>query len=67
MSTPHAGPARPGSWLRPGSPAPAAAAPTAEGCDALAGLPDLPVAEHADLLAAEHDRLHRLLATIDQL
>ncbi len=32
-----------------------------------ARLRDLPVAEHAAVLAEEHDRLHRLLATIDQL
>ncbi|MEI4271090.1 hypothetical protein TEK04_05100 [Klenkia sp. LSe6-5] len=32
--------------------------------DQVAGLP---VAEHVAVLTAEHDRLHRLLATIDQL
>lgn len=66
MSTPEA--PRPGAWLRP---APAPHAPTGDPVpaadDLAARLAGLPVAQHADVLAAEHDRLHRLLATVDQL
>jgi hypothetical protein len=59
---------RPGSWLATGGPA-AGAGPTADGPaeDLAVRLAGVPVAGHADVLAAEHDRLHRLLATIDQL
>ncbi|GHE06789.1 hypothetical protein [Klenkia taihuensis] len=76
MTTPEA--PRPGAWLRP-APAPAADDPaagpaTSDGSaadaspdDLAARLADLPVGQHADVLAAEHDRLHRLLATVDQL
>jgi len=35
--------------------------------DALAGLSGRPVSEHVAALEAEHDRLQRRLATIDQL
>lgn len=35
--------------------------------DALAGLGGRPVSEHVAVLEAEHDRLQRRLATIDQL
>jgi len=35
--------------------------------DLAARLAELPVTQHVDVLAAEHDRLHRLLATVDQL
>jgi hypothetical protein len=35
--------------------------------DALAGLGERPVSEHVAVLEAEHDRLQRRLATIDQL
>ncbi len=72
MSSPET--PRPGAWLRP---APTASAvqpasgdqptggPTPQ--DLATRLAGLPVAEHADVLAAEHDRLHRLLGTVDQL
>ena len=66
---PVPGPPRPG----PGS-APVAATdsggavPPAEAASpALAGLDQRPVAEHVAVFEAEHDRLQRELATIDQL
>ncbi len=40
---------------------------TGTGSDALAGLGERPVSEHVAVLEAEHDRLQRRLATIDQL
>ena len=46
---------------------PAADAVTGTGSDALAGLGERPVSEHVAVLEAEHDRLQRRLATIDQL
>jgi hypothetical protein len=64
---PQPGPPRPGGWLRPDA-APSAPAPALDGRSALTtALRDLPVSGHAAVLADEHDRLHRLLATIDQL
>lgn len=66
MSTPQGPAPRPGAWL-PSGPAAAAVGVPAAGGDLAAVLRDLPVAEHAAVLADEHDRLHRLLATIDQL
>jgi hypothetical protein len=57
MTSPADAP-RPGSWL------PAEAAAEADLADRLAGVP---VAGHVEVLTAEHERLHRLLATIDQL
>ncbi|MCO7221797.1 hypothetical protein [Klenkia sp. PcliD-1-E] len=75
MTTPEA--PRPGAWLRPAARTASAATPAADGGpdnaredardDLAARLARLPVAEHADVLAAEHERLHRLLATVDQL
>ncbi|SDH19170.1 hypothetical protein SAMN05660324_0120 [Klenkia brasiliensis] len=69
MST--SGRPRPGAWLRPApdaSPtAPAAPAAPAVEDDLAARLARLPVGEHAEVLTAEHERLHRLLATVDQL
>jgi hypothetical protein len=72
VTTPEA--PRPGAWLRP-APEPAPDRPSTTGGpvahpspdDLAARLADLPVGQHADVLAAEHDRLHRLLATVDQL
>ncbi|SDO10145.1 hypothetical protein SAMN05660199_01347 [Klenkia soli] len=66
MSAPQARPPRPGAWL-PSAPPAVPPAGAADGGALGTVLRDLPVAEHADVLAAEHDRLHRLLATIDQL
>ncbi|MGY1917167.1 hypothetical protein [Blastococcus sp. SYSU DS0973] len=51
-----------------GEPIDAADAPTGEGADtqrALAGLTELPVAEHVAVFEAEHARLQRELGTID--
>ncbi|RFU19261.1 hypothetical protein [Geodermatophilus marinus] len=47
----------------PGSTVPGSTVPS----PALAGLGDLPVAEHVAVLEAEHARLQRELASIDQL
>ena len=61
--TPVAGAVRPAG---PGAvPPPVDADP--HGAAALAGLDRRPVTEHVAVLEAEHDRLQRELATIDQL
>ncbi|MGY1696649.1 hypothetical protein ACI780_17250 [Geodermatophilus sp. SYSU D00814] len=51
----------------PGSAAPDGAGPGSATAAALAGLDQRPVAEHVAVFEAEHDRLRRELATIDQL
>ncbi len=58
------GPPRPGpADARVGGPA----GPHSPATTALAGLDERPVAEHVAVFEAEHDRLKRELATIDQL
>ena len=53
---------------RPGAvPGPPASVPTPSGPSPFAGLTDRPVSEHVAVFEAEHDRLQRELATIDQL
>ena len=47
-------------------PGPAASAPS-PGPSPFAGLSERPVSEHVAVFEAEHDRLQRELATIDQL
>jgi hypothetical protein len=62
-SRPVPGPARP----VPGDPAaPASTAGTAAE-ERFAGLADRPVAEHAEVFEAEHDRLQTELGTIDRV
>ncbi len=71
---PVPGPPRPGSAPFP-APAPGTAPPAADGraedartgaaSDRLAGLDELPVAEHVAVFQAEHERLQRELGTID--
>ncbi|MGY1652552.1 hypothetical protein [Geodermatophilus sp. SYSU D01119] len=52
----------------PGPPRPGPAAdPARASASVLEGLAELPVAEHVPVFEAEHDRLARELATIDQL
>ena len=73
MTTPADAP-RPGSWL-PAAEATAQATARADDAagrgaadvDPAARLAGVPVAGHVEVLTAEHERLHRLLATIDQL
>ncbi|MGY1673776.1 hypothetical protein [Geodermatophilus sp. SYSU D00710] len=60
-----AAPAGPGALVAP-APAPADGTGAAVG-NPLAGLDQRPVAEHVAVFEAEHDRLRRELATIDQL
>jgi hypothetical protein len=64
------------SVLRPSAPAAATARPVVPGPPAsvpspgpspFAGLSERPVSEHVAVFEAEHDRLQRELATIDQL
>lgn len=62
---------RPGAVPGPGAPRPAAVPGPAVGVPAgpspFAGLTERPVSEHVAVFEAEHDRLQRELATIDQL
>lgn len=48
-------------------PGPAAVPAPHAGRSPFAGLPERPVSEHVAVFEAEHDRLQRELATIDQL
>ncbi len=61
---PVAGAVRPAG---PGAVPPPVGADPPDGDAALAGLDRRPVAEHVAVFEAEHDRLQRELATIDQL
>ena len=60
------GPTAPRPSPAPG-PAVGAPTPTVAGESPFIGLPGRPVAEHVAVFEAEHDRLQRELATIDQL
>lgn len=68
MTSPADAP-RPGSWLpTPPPPTPGAAVEGAPAADEVAArLAAIPVSAHVEVLTAEHERLHRLLASIDQL
>lgn len=61
---PVPGPPRPGPTAPPSS---AAEAGPVDGPALAEQVRGLPVTEHPGVLAAEHDRLQRQLATIDQL
>ncbi len=60
---PVPGPARP----VPGDPAVTAAPGSTAAEERFAGLADRPVAEHAEVFEAEHDRLQAELGTIDRV
>lgn len=69
------GPPVPGPSVGPGPvgprpaavPGPPAGSSASSGSSPFAGLTDRPVSEHVAVFEAEHDRLQRELATIDQL
>jgi hypothetical protein len=63
---PVPGPPRPGPVADPAREA-TPAEPQPSPASALAGLDERPVTEHVAVFEAEHDRLARELATIDQL